>query len=220
MKYFFLFFSLFFLLQTSTFALSETRCDAGIEKKIIEFTEGERGWIHRLSDFIHTEQEKRVSFGEAVKDLRKLRCDFESICKAVEYGYVNNSEVLADNFVSYPAKCDFLKDYETSYLKKDFQGENALCVFGKDQTLQSTQDVLVIKQACAKKTNIQFQSAQNFLLSTYQLSSKQDESNYYSAKLLSLSDRLRSLGDFLQRLKVEIRRAYESIVCSCSKPNK
>ena len=207
------------IITPTSFAIPQTRCDVGVDRKIGEFVEGEKGWLQKLADAVHSGDGVKVSLGESVKDLRTLRCNLESICQAIDFASQpeNAKKIEEEKGVNYEAECFLATDVTTTYEKKDFFGDEAICSFPSQQNLGHVTEINRIKQMCEEKISVNFIGAQSFMATTYSQVSQQDEANYYSAKILSITDRLKNMGDDLQMLNVYIRRVYESIFCSCRK---
>ncbi len=203
----------------------DIRCKESIDqyiKKIIE--------LNTLKSLSNQFNSKNIISSKASKDniikiLRLSSYDFEKTCNGVDIAYKialqSKNEVKKD--------CKFednqnpnvfcLEDFilygnKSSYEEADFKGEDAICVFNKNENENVYFQTL---NYCNNKISLYKKAVFNFVKVQTSLVSKQSESNYYSAKLLSITQRLRSLGNTLYKLKIKITKVFESIFCTCNK---
>lgn len=191
------------------FAETKSVCDAGIEQKM---QESQKKYEKALSELLQAKEPKSELTDESLKQLRSYYCELDTVCQLAEFLYLKQSDIAKSDFQPQPFTC---KSYPEEQFSKpfpieDYKGDTALCSYSNNP-----QELARIKESCQSRLTLKVDNAMIQVKSEFRLASKQDQGNYYSAKLLSIADRLQSMADSLQRLNQLIRRVFESIFCRC-----
>ena len=183
------------------------QCEGSIQKSINARVEV---FTKELSEALASEEAKSDTVKITMNNVRKLKCELEKVCDAIDKNYMASykEEGKIPNALS--PSCALIEG--SSYSKEDFEGENAICPSLSTQTYgQSFDDTLAF---CKERIDTSIGQSKVMVKTGYQKASKQDDGNYYSAKLLSLTERLKELGDKLHMLAVKIQAVFRQ-VCKC-----
>lgn len=202
------------LMQATVFAA--TPCDANVDKRIKALVEDKDGFLQVLSWHLQAKENKSSVAPETVKALRRLHCKLEKICTGITTSYKSASDInMKGKDISgiLPFTC-YGDAFLDPFTEDDFRGDNAVCPFDQKDNYLYYKPAL---DYCTQKIAITQTQLFPFVYQQYAQASHQDEANYYSAKILSITQRLQNLGDRFQLLNQEIRRSFHNITCRCSK---
>ena len=213
------------------------QCETGIQKRIEMLMV--KDFSKKLSDTLLAEKNKSKEIGDTMNHIRQLDCELAKICEALDIHIpqflkikqkagdaftIDNCEEDNDNCYTLPKpnypRCASVynegneNEDELYYTKDFFEGEAALCPALNKETFFTAADETV--EFCKSRTSVTIQQSKTMVKSLYTKTSKQDDSNYYSAKLLSLTERMKSLGDLFDRLIEHVSATFTQI-CSCAK---
>jgi hypothetical protein len=215
------------------------QCESGIQTRIEILMK--KDFTKSLSDTLLAKESKSENIPDTMNNIRKLDCELIKICDLLKKGgaleeYTNKKQEFGDDLIL-ENDCDGKKkcftlpqtkaprctsvynknnnnEKELYYTKDFFEGEAALCPAFNKETFDTAIDETV--DFCKARTSLTIQQSKTMVKSFYKKTSKQDDANYYSAKLLSLTERMKSLGDSFDRLIDHIAATFTQI-CSCGK---
>ena len=121
-----------------------------------------------------------------------------------------------ENSISDPLKQKCLPEFKypgckkESYQYEEIVGPNAICKLDPEDPYPT--DAI---EYCHKQKDLELKKAFLMVKTQFPLASKQTETDFYSAKLLSMTQRTSKLGMMFDRLKQKIRKTYAQI-CKCN----
>jgi hypothetical protein len=137
---------------------------------------------------------------------RKYLCSFDMVCEGMRHQYFHTTI----EFTSLPS-CKAFSLYEGKDVTNPFiENENLACNFSESSLGFDTSYAFCKNRIAQEKKDILFLFA-----NAQKIYSKESSVNYYSAKLLSLTEKIRNFGDSLVQLKNTIQKTYRDITCSC-----
>jgi hypothetical protein len=211
-------------LSTTSYA---AQCEGSIQKRIDTLMEED--FAKKFSEVLSSPQNKSDSVGATMNYVRVLKCELEKICEAIEKGgpiemYNTGKWSSVEKKCNGSKGCFTLPEVQYSgcksvynaeqllYSREDFEGENAICPSLNTESYGlAVDDTLAF---CKERIAVTVNQSKTMVKTGYQQASKQDDGNYYSAKLLSLTERLKELGDKLHTVAVQIQAVFKQ-VCGC-----
>jgi hypothetical protein len=212
--------SFLFIFTLPVEAVTVTRCQESIQKKINKQLEN---FTEDLSKNLAAKSPKSATLPELIKKMRNFNCELEKICFAVraEFYYKILDCISEDKTKEEQQKClpkftvasprnKSCDSIDTSYKIEDFKEDQAICHLDHSNLTDN-----YVHKACLQKINNTKTASSAVAYHSYSQKSKQENVNYYSAKLLTITTRLKKLGDQFQRLKEKMSAAFSQI-CKCS----
>lgn len=169
-------------------------------------------FLQQSASDLDSETQKSQSTSNVVSNLRKFRCELDKLCEGVENSAILltrestiDEQVVVSSFIckaSYPQEEELF--LEEKYLN--------VCQFQESDMIT---EINLMRSYCIEKKKNIFKKQSIALPEVSYEFSKQEEANYYSAKLLSITDRLNNLGDIFQKLSSKMKRVFKGISCRC-----
>jgi len=175
-------------------SFAATSCEIEIDDRMKEISDE---YSKSLSAALSSSEKKSLVIHETAKDLRSFHCDLQKVCS----GFLINQQ---ESFV-YPG-CSV----------EPFKKEDLLCAINESSIAEVVNKNSNLYQTCQTKAQEFEEVAMIVTEGDYLESSKQDDGNYYSAKLLSLSVRLKNLGEVFENLRQKMSSVFSAITCYCS----
>ena len=207
-------------------------CGSGFEERV---TNIEKKIIDQMSQYLAPQEHLAETKDNIIYSLRDYNCQLDSLYEGIIYAY--DLHLKTNYKLSFQEKCTSeqnrdtticLSDFQSAhscqsikdsaemysyYKKEDFFGEKPICKF----YTSSSKDYLNAQVECKKYLALKKKQMLNFVNIETSVSSAQSSSNYYSAKLLDLSQRLKILGDHFLNLNKKMSQVYKDIKCNCQK---
>jgi len=199
---------------------AKSLCESNIDTLIDNIQEA---FITSLADSLKNVAKNK---NKIFYDLRVADCEMQKLCRTLDYAEWYDADTInmtaekkAEKVKTFDVPSACTKVYEAgdeklNYKVADFEGPAALCIVS-DRDINS--EYMALKEYCNKQTSLTRNLSLAYTSRYTSYATKQEVANFYSAKILHLTVRLKALGVSLDDVNNKLKDVYRSAVCSCSK---